>query len=83
MLKMLKVLGIAFSIITILIAVYSLIVNEPGKDMSAISSWVCMSMSAMFLFRGAYYYLSKKDWSGPVFMAMGMFGLVFALFILR
>lgn len=75
--KLTKILGILFSVLTVVIAV-SFFIDEGYKDQSRLS-WMMVTMCGSLIFNGGASFLPKKDKKGLLSVGVGIIILIFVI----
>jgi predicted phage tail protein len=79
--KLIKILGILFSLATVVIAISFFI--DKGFNNQLKLSWMLVTMCAALIFNGVASYLTKKDKQGPLSVGVGIIILIFVIIKFR
>jgi hypothetical protein len=78
--RTLRITGITFAIVTVILAIYKLFINTEAINLT---SWVIAFMSLSFIFNGFYFHLEKNKKGSLTLIVVGfsIFALVLIDFI--
>ncbi|WP_282942337.1 hypothetical protein [Paenibacillus sp. RC67] len=76
--KIIKILGVIFSIVTVAIAVSFFLFKDPLNQTKL--SWLMVSMCGSLIFNGGTSYFAKKDKQGLLSVGVGIIILIFVVF---
>ncbi|MDF9759595.1 hypothetical protein OKW24_001368 [Peribacillus simplex] len=71
MIRTLRIIGILFAIVTVILAIYSFFVSEAIALRLNLSSWVMVSMCLSLIFNGFYFHLEKNKKGSLTLIVMG------------